>query len=128
MVEKDVCIGDIYRIGGALIQVTQGRIPCSSISSYNGVEQFLNRVFTTGLTGYFFRVLEEGTIAGDSDIELVAPHPKKVSVLFANQILFHEKSRQGIETVLEVGELAEVWRDKLKTLLEKIHDFENYKG
>lgn len=117
MLEKDVCIGDIYRIGDALIQVTQGRIPCSTISSFNGVDKFLNRVFTSGLTGYFFRVLEEGVITRNSEIKLIEPHPKEVSVLFANQILFHDpKNLKGIEIILEVQELAGVWREKLEKL------------
>lgn len=120
MLEKDVCIGDIFQVGEAIIQVTQGRIPCSTISSYNGVNQFLNRVYNTGLTGYFFRVLHEGRITLDSKILLVEPHPKKVSVHFANQILFHEQSnRKGIDKILEVNELAEVWKAKLTKLLQK---------
>jgi MOSC domain-containing protein YiiM len=127
MLENDVNIGDIYQIGETVIQVTQGRIPCSTISSFNGVDKFLNRVFTTGFTGYFFRVLEEGILTKNSEIKLVEPHPKKVSVLFANQILLHDhKNQQGIEKILEVEELAEVWRGKLKKLLEANH-FENYK-
>lgn len=117
MLEQDVCIGDIFQIGNAIIQVTQGRVPCSTISKFNGIDQFLSRVFATGLTGYFFRVLEEGVITMDSTIKLVEPHPLRVSVLYANQTLFHDqRNLQAIEKILEVQELAEVWRGKLMKL------------
>lgn len=118
MLERDVCIGDIYRIGYAVVQVTQGRVPCSTISKFNREEKFLNKVFQTGLTGYFFRVLEEGTIWNGSEIVLVEKHPKEISVLFANQILFHDQNnKRDIEKILQVNELAEVWKEKLKKLL-----------
>lgn len=119
MLEKDVCIGDIYQAGDAIIQVTQGRVPCSTISKYNGVEKFLNRVVATGYTGYFFRVLEEGSITLDSELKLISRHPQEISVLFANQILFREpKNSLAIENILEVQELAEVWKQKFIKLLK----------
>nr|WP_263326112.1 MOSC domain-containing protein [Neobacillus sp. Marseille-Q6967] len=119
MLEKEVCIGDIYQAGDAIIQVTQGRVPCSTISKYNGVEQFLSRVVATGYTGYFFRVLEEGNITLDSEMKLISRHPKEVTVLFANQILFHDqKNFLAIEKILDVQELAEVWKQKFIKLLK----------
>lgn len=118
MTEKEVCIGDIFQVGGSVIQITQGRIPCSTISKFNGEEQFLKQVFETGWTGYFFRVLEEGTITADSEITLVEKHPKNISVLFANQTLFHhQEDKNAIEAILAVDELAEAWRIKLKERL-----------
>lgn len=118
MKEKDVHIGDIYQIGDVIIQVTQGRIPCSTISKFNGIDHFLNRVYSTGLTGYFFRVLNEGTITIESEFKLLEKHPKGISVLFANQTLFHDqKNQQAVRKILEVKELADVWRKKLMKLL-----------
>lgn len=118
MLERDVCIGDIYKIDNTVVQVTQGRVPCSTISKFNKEEQFLNKVFQSGLTGYFFRVLEEGNIMNDSEILLLEKHPKEISILFANQILFHDqKNKNAIEKILLVDELADVWREKLKKLL-----------
>lgn len=118
MLEKDDCIGDIYKIGEVVLQVTQGRVPCSTISKFNDIDPFLNRVYQTGLTGYFFRVLEDGSIFNGSEIKLYEKHPKEVSVLFANQTLFHDqKNKKAIERILEVSELAEVWKGKLKKLL-----------
>ena len=118
MMEKDVCIGDIFKIGTATVQVTQGRIPCSTISKFNDEENFLNQVFETGYTGYFVRVLEEGRINADSKIEWLEKEPNQVSVLFANHILFHDQENSaGVEKILSVEALADVWRQKLMKLL-----------
>lgn len=116
MMEAEVCIGDIYKIGDAVIQVTQGRVPCSTISQFNQEAQFLNKVFETSLTGYFFRVLEEGTIRIDSKIELVEQHERRITVLFAAETLFHNHEKQAIEKVLQVEELAADWRNRFLKL------------
>lgn len=114
MTEKDVCIGDIYRIGNAVLQVTQGRIPCSTISKYNREDRLLKKIFETGFTGYFFRVLEEGTIDSESKIELMEKEQNRVSVFFTNQILYHEQdNKAGVKKILRVDALADVWRKKL---------------
>lgn len=117
MKESEVCIGDIYKIGDVVMQVTQGRIPCSTISKYNQEEQFLKTVFETGLTGYFSRVLEEGTICQDSKIELLQRHPKEISVLLATQTLLHHHDNEAIEKILSIDELAEDWRNRFLKLL-----------
>ncbi|MGZ4161914.1 MAG: MOSC domain-containing protein [Neobacillus sp.] len=118
MVEEQVCIGDIYKIGDTIVQVTQGRVPCATISHYNQEKQFLKKVVETTLTGYFFRVLEEGTIMFDSEINLVEKHPKEISVSFATQILFHQQQdKASIEKILTVDALAEDWRKRFLKLL-----------
>ncbi|WP_325949858.1 3-alpha domain-containing protein [Heyndrickxia sporothermodurans] len=72
----------------------------------------------TTLTGYFFRVLEEGTIKFDSEITLLEKHSKEISVSFATQILFHQKQdKASIEKILAVDALAEDWRNRFLKLL-----------
>jgi MOSC domain-containing protein YiiM len=117
MTEEEVCIGDIYKIGEAVIQVTQGRVPCSTISKFNQEQEFLNKVFETSLTGYFFRVLEEGTIRINSKIELVEQQASRISVLFAAQTLFHDHDKKAIEKILQVKELADDWKKRYLKLV-----------
>ncbi|GAA0339149.1 MOSC domain-containing protein [Bacillus carboniphilus] len=118
MMEDQVCIGDIYKIGDTILQITQGRVPCVTISNYNEEKQLLKKVIETNLTGYFFRVLEEGTIKFDSEITLLEKHSKEISVSFATQILFHQKEdKASIEKILTVDALAEEWRNRFLKLL-----------
>ncbi|WP_413364407.1 MOSC domain-containing protein [Lysinibacillus sp. 3P01SB] len=118
MTEEQVCIGDIYKIGDTILQITQGRVPCVTISNYNEEKQFLKKVIETNLTGYFFRVLEEGTIMFDSEITLLEKHSKEISVSFATQILFHQKQdKVSIEKILTVDALSEEWKNRFLKLL-----------
>ncbi|AKG33863.1 MOSC domain-containing protein [Paenibacillus durus] len=118
MLEEQVYIGDIYRIGETVIQVTQGRVPCDTISKYNEEKSFLKKVVETSLTGYFFRVIEEGIINSNSKIELVERDKNQISVFFATKVLFHQKTdKAAIEKILEVEALAEDWRKRFLKLL-----------
>lgn len=121
MLERDVCIGDTYQLGEAIIQVTQARVPCSTISKRLGIPGILPRIVATGYTGYLCRVLQEGTVRQDSKITLLERPSNNVSVLFSNEIYFHNrKDKDGIEKVLAVPELAEIWRGQLEDRLAKL--------
>lgn len=121
MLEQNVHIGDIFRLGDAVIQITQGRIPCSTITKRTDMPPLLKRMVETGFTGYLCRVLEEGSVRKYSTITLVESHPKQVSILFANQIYFHHpKDIEGIKKVLDVQELAHDWRERLTKRLEQL--------
>lgn len=118
MKEADVYIGDIYRLGNATIQIAQGRIPCAKISKNNEIEGLLKRVVETGFTGYFFRVLEEGKIYAGSGISLLERSQESFSILEANEVFFRRKSDyEAIKQLLEIEELADVWKDHLKKYL-----------
>ncbi|OGX68092.1 MAG: sulfurase [Paenibacillus sp. RIFOXYA1_FULL_44_5] len=118
MKEDQVCIGDIYQIGDAVLQISQGRYPCETINKRNHNEQLLEKVIQTGYTGYFFRVLKEGKINLHSKIEQLYAHPKKVTVAAIHDLYFHDSpTEETILNILEIEELAEPWRAKLKTRL-----------
>jgi MOSC domain-containing protein YiiM len=121
MLEKDVYIGDIFRIGEAVIQITQGRIPCSTITKRTNHPSLLKRMVQTGFTGYLCRVLEEGSVRKDSKITLVESHAKQVTILYANEIYFHDqKNVEGIKKVLGVQEMANEWQELLVNRLNKL--------
>lgn len=120
MLEEDVYIGDVYSLGNAVVQVTQGRVPCSKISKFNDIDLFLKRIVETNYTGYFFKVLQEGTVHNEGKLELLERTQEKVSILYANQIFLHDKkNREGLKDLLQVNELAHVWRENVEKLLAK---------
>lgn len=121
MLESDVCIGDIYQIGDAKIQISQARVPCSTITRRLGQPLLLNRIVETGYTGYLCRVLKEGTVRSDSTIELLERHPKQISVLHTNKIYFHAtKDLQAMQELVGIEELAEKWKKKLYDRIEQL--------
>jgi len=67
MTEDDTAIGDVFRLGGAVIQVSQGRQPCWKLNARFEVADMAAQVQKTGFTGWYYRVIEEGPIeAGDA--------------------------------------------------------------
>lgn len=121
MLEEDVCIGDIFQVGDAIIQVTQGRVPCSTISQRTGLPKLMKGMIQTGFTGYLCRVLEEGIIRFDSSITLVQRDPHEVSIRYANEVYFQRRGdKEGLKRILAVDALAEEWQDMVMRKLENI--------
>ncbi|WP_010676762.1 MOSC domain-containing protein [Bacillus timonensis] len=121
MEEKDVCIGDVFQVGEAVMQITQGRIPCSTITKRTNNPYLLKMMVQTGFTGYLARVLKEGTVRKDSPITLVERNPNQVSILEANEIYFKRpRDVEGINKILAVDELADEWKDMLNERLARL--------
>lgn len=117
--EEKVHLGDIFRLGTAVLQVSQPRQPCKTLAARYGRNDFVKLVVDAGYTGNYFRVLDPGTIAPDDVLELVRHDTHRVTIAFANRILHHDrKNRTGIETVLSVPALSSSWRKSFQELLE----------
>ncbi|MBD7983240.1 MOSC domain-containing protein [Sporosarcina sp. Sa2YVA2] len=121
MLEKDVHIGDIFQLGDAIIQVTQGRVPCSTISKRTNLPGLMKRMVETGYTGYLCRVLEEGMVRDDSTLQLIEKHPQAISVLYGNEVYFHRpKDVEGLRLLLSLPELADEWKEMLQKRIDKL--------
>ena len=135
MNEKDTYIGDIYRIGSALLQVSQPRKPCWKLNWRTEVANASLFMQTSGLTGWFYRVIEPGFIEPGDSITLVERAPQPMSIFTIVSELYAEVESAGDMTVLnqtalhEIAEnslLSENWRkvarERLKTgVIENWH-------
>ncbi|MBA2870294.1 MOSC domain-containing protein YiiM [Anoxybacillus calidus] len=122
LVEEDVCIGDMFQLGEAIVQVSQPWQPCYKLAKKYNVEDLPLRVQNTGYTGFYFRVLKEGWVTRESRLQLLSRHPLGITVSFANHIMYHDKyNQEGIERILGVQELSESWRT---TLLKRLKNME----
>ena len=88
LTEKDVCIGDIFRWGEALIQVTQPRSPCFKLNYHFAVSDMAQLMQNSGKTGWLYRVVAGGRVSGDAPLELVS-RLSDVSVHEAGAIAWH---------------------------------------
>ncbi|MGG4032974.1 MOSC domain-containing protein [Paenibacillus cisolokensis] len=119
--ETEVCIGDIFRFGEAVVQVSQPRQPCFKLAVKYGVPELPVKVQETGFTGYYFRVLQEGEVSPKDGLIRVFRHPKAVTVSFANRIMHHDKQNaEGIQRILDVEELSGSWQETLRKRLAGI--------
>lgn len=77
LTEHDVCLGDQFRLGTSLVEISQSRQPCWKLSDRFQVSDMARRVQDSGRTGWYYRVLEEGRLQAGDRLELVdRPHPQ----------------------------------------------------
>lgn len=87
LTEEDVCIGDVYAIGNVRVQVSQPRQPCWKLARKWRIKDLAERVIASGRTGWYFRVLDEGTVAPGLPLRrLERPHPEW-SITAANLVM-----------------------------------------
>lgn len=119
--EEDFCIGDIFAIGGAVVQLSQPRQPCFKLSVRYGVPELPAKVQETGYSGFYFRVLQEGEIQAGDRLILQDRHPAGMTVMRANEIKYKLKDdAEAIRSLLAVQELAEGWSGSLKKRLAEL--------
>ena len=119
-IETEVRIGDAYRIGTAVVQVSQPRIPCFKLAARHGEKELALWVKETGLTGFYLRCLEPGEVSvGDEWIPIEnAGH--RFTVAEANRIMHgHGRDLEGIERLLATPELSAEWKRMLESRLQK---------
>jgi MOSC domain-containing protein YiiM len=121
MREGDVCIGDVYRMGTAVVQVSQPRQPCRTLAARYGRDDLMKLVVDSGMTGFYFRALTEGLVQAGDVVSLVERDARGVTVDFANQIFYHDRTnRDGIEKVLAVPALSGSWQRSFQELRNKL--------
>ncbi|MBF0343114.1 MAG: MOSC domain-containing protein [Nitrospirae bacterium] len=121
LTEEDVCIGDVYQLGTATVEVSQPRQPCSTLAARYGRADLVKLVVDSGYTGFYLRVLEEGFVETGISIALKERRFPEITITYANNVLHHDrKNRETIEKVLAVPALSEAWQRSFKELREKL--------
>ncbi|MFD0331860.1 MOSC domain-containing protein [Streptacidiphilus monticola] len=86
--DDQVCIGDRYRIGGAVFEVTQPRVTCYRVGLRLGEPQMAALMVSHGRPGFYLRVLQEGTVQAGDDIVRIGAGPEAVSVSAVDALLY----------------------------------------
>ncbi len=112
LTEDNVHVGDLFRIGGALVQVSQGRQPCWKLNLRFGVEDMARRVQEALRTGWYYRVLEPGAIAEGDTVRLVQrPEPQWPLRRLLETLYGGRFDQSSLEGMAELVLLAEGWRE-----------------
>jgi ferredoxin-NADP reductase/MOSC domain-containing protein YiiM len=121
--DAEVCIGDRYRIGGALFEVTQPRVTCYRLGIRMNEPKMAALVVKHGRPGFYFRVLEEGEVKAGNEITQVASGPERMSVSEIDALLYMPgHSRDQLERALRIPTLSVGWRRSLEALLTQRRD------
>ena len=113
--EPDVCIGDTWRAGDVLVQVSQPRQPCWKVARRWKINDLTAQVVHTGRTGWYFRVLTEGPIAPGTALVLEdRPHPDW-TVERANQVMYRDRHDfASMAELAAVPPLSASWKQTLR--------------
>jgi MOSC domain-containing protein YiiM/ferredoxin-NADP reductase len=120
LADTEACIGDHYRIGGGLFEVTQPRVTCYRVGIRMNEPQMAALLVSHGRPGFYFRVLEEGEVGAGDEIVKVKAGPEQVTVTEINALLYlpgHPAS--GLERALRIPALSAGWRTSLEALLDR---------
>ncbi|MGV8943584.1 MOSC domain-containing protein [Thermomonas sp.] len=117
--EGNVCLGDRFALGGALLEVSQGRQPCWKLNDRFEVADMARRVQTTGRTGWYYRVLQAGSASAGDFLELKArPHPewalRRLNALLFERVL----DAAALEAALQLP-LVTSWRTLVERRLQQ---------
>jgi MOSC domain-containing protein YiiM/ferredoxin-NADP reductase len=117
--DDEVCIGDRYRIGTALFEVTQPRVTCYRVGIRTNEPQMAALLTSSGRPGFYFRVLEEGEVAAGDPILPIARGPERMSVAEVNALLYSSHHpRDRLERALRIPALSPGWQWSFRQLVQ----------
>ena len=120
LLESEVCIGDIFEVGEAVIQPTQPRVPCYKLEGKLGIPGFAKTFLRANRSGFYARVLEEGAVAAGDGIRLLQRDAVGMTVAEVNAALYlDEPDPATAERALRLEALSPEWRRSFEKQLAR---------
>jgi MOSC domain-containing protein YiiM len=114
-----VCIGDRYRIGSAVFEVTQPRVTCYRVGIRMKDPRIPALLVSHRRPGFYFRVLEEGEVEAGDDIVKLASGPEQMTITETDGLLYLPgHPRQQLLRALRIPALSPGWQQSFRALLE----------
>lgn len=118
MTEATVCLGDVYALGAARIQLTQPRSPCGKIDRRYGVDGLARHIQEHACCGWYYRVLQGGTVRAGAGLQLVEREPDALSLALFHSTLRETRPPQArLERLAGMELLGAEWLKKLRSRL-----------
>ena len=123
MTEANVCIGDRYRLGAALLEVAQPRRPCIKVNIRFGDNRIVATIPEHGVSGWFYRVLEEGLVEPGNPISLVERQPGAITIAQLWAICrTYPVDTAGLQLAASNPALADIWARWIRSRAELDED------
>lgn len=120
LLDDEVCIGNRYRIGTALFEVSQPRVTCYRVGIRMDEPRMPALLVAHHRPGFYFRVLEEGEVGAGDEITKVADGPEHMSVAEIDALLYLSgHSREQLERALRIPALSLGWQASLQAILQQ---------
>ncbi|MFP3588160.1 MOSC and FAD-binding oxidoreductase domain-containing protein [Paraburkholderia sp. SIMBA_055] len=119
MPDSAVCIGDRYRIGNALFEVSQPRVTCYRVGIRMNEPRMPALLTSSGRPGFYFRVLQEGDVGAGDEIVKVGETAERMTIAEVNALLYSsDHPRDRLERALRIEALSPGWRWSFEALLK----------
>jgi MOSC domain-containing protein YiiM len=116
--EKQLHIGDFYKVGDALVQITQPREPCYKFAHKFNSQEVLKQFIDHGFPGTYVRVVEEGSVQNGDHFKLIEKVKNSLSIWDFFALLYaKDKNKEHIKLIVNNDALPKRKRDRLKSLL-----------
>ena len=115
--EKDICIGDVLKIGETKVQITQPRQPCWKLSANTNQKEMTKFIFDSGFTGFYAKVLTEGEISQNDEVILEKRTNPNLTIEKLNQLIAFPISDESL--VLEALNCKDLGKPFLESLAKK---------
>jgi ferredoxin-NADP reductase/MOSC domain-containing protein YiiM len=118
--DDEVCIGDRFRIGGALFEISQPRVTCYRVGIRMDEPRMPALLVAHHRPGFYFRVLDEGEVGAGDEIIKVADGAERMSVAEIDGALYlRGHTREQLERALRMPALSEGWKESFRALLQQ---------
>jgi ferredoxin-NADP reductase/MOSC domain-containing protein YiiM len=116
--DNEVCIGDRYRIGDAIFEVTQPRVTCYRVGIRMNEPRMPALLVAQHRPGFYFRVLQEGEVGAGDDIVKIADGPERITVAEIDALLYLPgHSSEQLQRALQVPALSKGWQSSFQAML-----------
>lgn len=122
LIESEVNVGDVFRIGSATVIATQPRMPCYKLGVKFGRMDVLKKFLASGRSGIYFRVLKEGEVAAGDSIVQIREDSNRITI--SDIVRLYSNEREDLQTMrraVKVGALPKGWK---RYFLEQIQRLE----
>lgn len=120
LADNEVCIGDRYRIGDAVFEVTQPRVTCYRLGIRMNEPRMPALVVAHRRPGFYFRVLQEGQVRAGDDIVKLDDGPERITVADIDALLYLPgHSREQLERALRIPALSKGWQSSFQAILKQ---------
>lgn len=118
LADTEVCIGDRYRIGGAVFEVSQPRVTCYKLGMHLDHPQMPGLLVAHHRPGFYFRVIEEGEIGAGDHIEKICDGPERITVAQIDALLYMAPHPPDmLRRALRIHALSPGWQGSMRALL-----------
>src|SRR5271157_1393462 len=120
LLDDEVCIGDRYRIGNALFEVTQPRVTCYRVGIRMNEPRMPALLVAHHRPGFYFRVLQEGEVGAGDEVAKVTDGPERSTVAEMDALLYLPgHSREQVERALRIPALSKGWQASFQAMLQQ---------